>query len=215
MAASLGPPRVVNIDDLRRAARRRLPRVVFDYIDGGADAEVTLRENCRAFDDVTFRPRSAVATPTLRPPHHRARHDARVCRSSSRRSAAAACSIRAARKWPRAPPARPARSTSCRRCPAAASRTSRRATRGPVWYQLYLIGGRDVALAAIARARAVAAAPRSSSPSTRPSPACASATCATASKELRVGRAWSRCCRTSASSWRGRAGSPRTCATAA
>src|SRR6184192_2894372 len=52
----------VNIADLRLAAKRRLPRAVFDYIDGGADAEWTLRENSRAFDDVTFRPRSAVAT---------------------------------------------------------------------------------------------------------------------------------------------------------
>ena len=55
--------RVVNIADLRRLAERRLPRVVFDYIDGGADAEITLRENCRAFEQVTLRPRSAVATP--------------------------------------------------------------------------------------------------------------------------------------------------------
>ena len=37
------------------------PRPVFDYLDGGADGEVTLRENCRVFDDVTFRPRHAVA----------------------------------------------------------------------------------------------------------------------------------------------------------
>ena len=56
------PPRVVNIADLRLAAKKRLPRVVFDYIDGGADAEWTLRENSRVFDDVTFRPRSAVDT---------------------------------------------------------------------------------------------------------------------------------------------------------
>src|SRR6185295_15120665 len=55
-------PHIVNIADLRFAAKARLPRVVFDYIDGGADAEVTLRENCRAFEDVAFRPRSAVAT---------------------------------------------------------------------------------------------------------------------------------------------------------
>src|SRR5438552_14143706 len=62
MAINLDPPRVVNVADLRRLAKRRLPRVVFDYIDGGADGEVTLRENCRAFDTVTFRPRCAVAT---------------------------------------------------------------------------------------------------------------------------------------------------------
>ena len=36
--------RVVNIADLRRLAERRLPRAVFDYIDGGADAEFTMRE---------------------------------------------------------------------------------------------------------------------------------------------------------------------------
>jgi isopentenyl diphosphate isomerase/L-lactate dehydrogenase-like FMN-dependent dehydrogenase len=57
----LHAPRIVNIDDLRRLAERRLPRVVFDYIDGGADAERTLRDNCLAFDRVTLRPRGAVA----------------------------------------------------------------------------------------------------------------------------------------------------------
>jgi L-lactate dehydrogenase (cytochrome) len=34
---------------------------VFDYLDGGAEGEVTLRENRRVFEDVTFRPRHAVA----------------------------------------------------------------------------------------------------------------------------------------------------------
>ncbi len=58
---AVAAPHVVNIADLRGRARRRLPRAVFDYIDGGADGEVTLRENCRVYDDVTFRPRSAVA----------------------------------------------------------------------------------------------------------------------------------------------------------
>src|SRR5689334_18336601 len=51
---------IVNIEDLRRVAQRRIPKVVFDYLDGGADGEVTLRENCRVFDDVVFRPRQAV-----------------------------------------------------------------------------------------------------------------------------------------------------------
>lgn len=55
----------VNVEDLRRAAQRRLPRAVFDYIDGGADAEWTLRENSRVFDDVLLRPRSAVATKSV------------------------------------------------------------------------------------------------------------------------------------------------------
>jgi len=55
--------RAVNIDDLRKLAQRRVPRAVFDYIDGGADGEVTLRENCRAWEEILFRPRNAVATP--------------------------------------------------------------------------------------------------------------------------------------------------------
>jgi hypothetical protein len=53
--------RAVNIEDLRELARRRLPRIVFNYIDGGADGEWTLRENRRAFDAITFRPHQAVA----------------------------------------------------------------------------------------------------------------------------------------------------------
>ena len=52
---------VVNIEDLRHLAQRRLPKSVFDYVDGGAEAEATLDENCRVFCDVIFRPRGAVA----------------------------------------------------------------------------------------------------------------------------------------------------------
>src|SRR5262245_19381140 len=63
MSSSLNPHRIVNLKDLSPLARRRLPRVVFDYIDGVADRETTLRDNCRAFDELGFRPRCAVATP--------------------------------------------------------------------------------------------------------------------------------------------------------
>jgi L-lactate dehydrogenase (cytochrome) len=54
---------VVCIEDFRPIARQRVPQPVFDYLDGGAEGEVTLRENCRIFNDVTFRPRHAVAVP--------------------------------------------------------------------------------------------------------------------------------------------------------
>ena len=54
-------PKVVNVQDFRSLAGRRLPKVVFDYLDGGAEDEITLRENRGAFEDVTFRPRHAVA----------------------------------------------------------------------------------------------------------------------------------------------------------
>jgi isopentenyl diphosphate isomerase/L-lactate dehydrogenase-like FMN-dependent dehydrogenase len=53
-------PQVVCVEDLRLLARRRVPRAVFDYVDGGAEGEVTLRENRRTFEDVAFRPRHAV-----------------------------------------------------------------------------------------------------------------------------------------------------------
>src|ERR1700733_2340192 len=60
---TVASPRVVCIEAFRPIARRRLPQSVFDYLDGGAEGEVTLRENCRVFNDVTFRPRHAVAVP--------------------------------------------------------------------------------------------------------------------------------------------------------
>lgn len=43
--------RCLNIDDLRAAAKARAHRMVFDYIDGGADDERTLRRNSTAFAD--------------------------------------------------------------------------------------------------------------------------------------------------------------------
>ena len=49
-----------NIDDLREAARRRLPRVCFDWLDGGAEDHVTWRRNREAFDELRFRPRVMV-----------------------------------------------------------------------------------------------------------------------------------------------------------
>ena len=47
----------VNIDDLRRLALRRLPNGVFNYIDGGAEDEVTMRANRAAFRRWNFAPR--------------------------------------------------------------------------------------------------------------------------------------------------------------
>ena len=153
VSSRLAPPHVVNIDDLRRLAKRRLPRVVFDYIDGGADAEVTLRANCSAFESVALRPRSGVrlsgvdlgvtvlghklALPVILAPL-----------GSSRMF------------WPRgeAVASRCAGQAGTAYILSTLSGTAmeevRAATSGPCWYQLYLVGGRDVAVAAIARAKA-------------------------------------------------------------
>jgi L-lactate dehydrogenase (cytochrome) len=49
--------RAASVADLRRIARRRLPRGVFDYIDGAAEDERTLAANSAAFARTTFRPR--------------------------------------------------------------------------------------------------------------------------------------------------------------
>jgi L-lactate dehydrogenase (cytochrome) len=56
-----------SIEDLRRAARQNLPKAVFDYVDGGGDAEYTMRANQDAFQRWVFHPRSLldVSSPDL------------------------------------------------------------------------------------------------------------------------------------------------------
>jgi isopentenyl diphosphate isomerase/L-lactate dehydrogenase-like FMN-dependent dehydrogenase len=50
----------LNIEDLRRQAKRRLPKPIFDFMDGGAEDEVTLRANRDDFAKLTFNPRTLV-----------------------------------------------------------------------------------------------------------------------------------------------------------
>jgi (S)-mandelate dehydrogenase len=50
----------INIGELREIARRRLPRFVFEYVDGGAEDERTLAGNLAAFARLRFRPRTLV-----------------------------------------------------------------------------------------------------------------------------------------------------------
>src|SRR5437868_12555365 len=52
--------KLVSIEDLRQVARRRLPRAIFDFFDGGAEDEVTLRENRAAFERVRLLPKVLV-----------------------------------------------------------------------------------------------------------------------------------------------------------
>jgi (S)-mandelate dehydrogenase len=54
------PDEAINIEDLRRLAQRRLPRAIFDFFEGGAEDEVTLRENRAAFERVRLLPRVLV-----------------------------------------------------------------------------------------------------------------------------------------------------------
>lgn len=146
-------PRVVNISDLRRVAQLRLPRVVFDYVDGGAEGEITLRENTRAFEEVTFRPRNAVAVK---------RRDTSTKVLGSELSMPLLLApvgfspliyprgeVRAAAAAGKAGVGYTLTTISGSRLEDVAA-----ATAGPRWYQLYLVGGREAAEAALERARA-------------------------------------------------------------
>ena len=149
---SVASPRVVSIADFRAIAQRRVPRSVFDYLDGGAEGEVTLRENCRVYDDVTFRPRHAVsfdqcnlrtrvlgfdlALPFLLAPvgYSRLMHpmgEVAAARAAGNAGTAYILSTISGHKL----------------------EDVRAASTGPVFYQLYLMGGRGAAEAAIERAR--------------------------------------------------------------
>src|SRR5689334_10633501 len=144
--------KAVNIADLRVMAMRRLPKMVFDYIDGGAEREWSLRENMRAFEDVMFRPRSAVATPKcdlsttvlgldidlpfiLAPVGSSRMFYPRgeECAASAAGDAGTIYTL-----------------STLSGC---TMEDVKAATRGNAWYQLYLVGGRDVAMGAIERAK--------------------------------------------------------------
>ena len=57
--------KAISIEDLRDMARRRLPRAIFDFFDGGAEDETTLRENRAAFERVRLLPRVLVNVATV------------------------------------------------------------------------------------------------------------------------------------------------------
>jgi isopentenyl diphosphate isomerase/L-lactate dehydrogenase-like FMN-dependent dehydrogenase len=147
----LSPPRVVNVEDLRRLAQRRLPRAVFDYLDGGAESEISLRENRRAFESVIFRPRNAMAVPhcdlrvkvlgaelafpaILAPiGYSRLIHPEGECASSAGAGRAGTAYILSTISGHKL-------------------EDVRAASKGPLWYQLYLLGGRAAAEPALQRA---------------------------------------------------------------
>jgi isopentenyl diphosphate isomerase/L-lactate dehydrogenase-like FMN-dependent dehydrogenase len=152
VSRAVASPRVVNAEDFRPLARRRLPRVVFDYLDGGAEGEVTLRDNCRAFAEVTFRPRHAVPVgdgdPRVRVLGLDLSFPALLAPVGFSRLMHPGGEVAAARAAGAAGTAYILSTISGHRLEAV-----RAASSGPVWYQLYLVGGRAAALASIERAR--------------------------------------------------------------
>jgi len=151
-ARAVAAPRVVNIEDMRRLARRRLPDAVFDYLDGGAEGEFTLRENCRAFEALTFRPRNAVAVPEC---------DLRTTVLGDQLAFPALLApVGYSRMMHPQGEVAAARGAGAAGTAYILSTISghkledvRAATSGPLWYQLYLIGGREASEAALERAR--------------------------------------------------------------
>jgi L-lactate dehydrogenase (cytochrome) len=151
-ARSVASPKVVSIADLRAIAKRRVPSSVFDYLDGGAEGEVTLRENCRVYEDITFRPRHAVAfaecplrtrvlgfdlaLPFLLAPvgYSRLMHptgEVAAARAAGNAGTGYILSTISGHKL----------------------EDVKAASKGPVFYQLYLMGGRGASEAVIERAR--------------------------------------------------------------
>jgi L-lactate dehydrogenase (cytochrome) len=148
----LASPAVVNIADLRQMAERRLPKAVFDYLDGGSDDEVTLRENCRVFENYTFRPRQAVKITELNlrtkvlgteisfPAWLAPVGYSRVMHPGGEVVAAAAAG---------------AAGTGYTLSTISGHKLEnvRAATKGPAWFQLYLVGGREASEGTIERAQ--------------------------------------------------------------
>jgi isopentenyl diphosphate isomerase/L-lactate dehydrogenase-like FMN-dependent dehydrogenase len=152
VSRTLNSSQVVNVEDLRRVAHARIPKAVFDYLDGGAEAELTLAENVRAFREVTFRPRGAVAIhdcnlktnvlgyeisfPAMLAPvgYSRLMHpdgEVAAARAAGEAGTGYILSTISGHKL----------------------EDVRAASSGPVFYQLYLLGGRKAAEAALDRAR--------------------------------------------------------------
>ena len=52
--------RALNIDDLREMSRRRLPKLVYEYLEGGSEERLTLGANRQVFERIQFAPRTLV-----------------------------------------------------------------------------------------------------------------------------------------------------------
>jgi isopentenyl diphosphate isomerase/L-lactate dehydrogenase-like FMN-dependent dehydrogenase len=150
-ARRVSSPRAINIEDLRRIAHKRLPKVVYEFLDGAAEDEMTLAANRSAFDAYTFRPRHAVSMPQV---------DLRTTVLGSEISlpillAPVGCTrvMNHEGEVGIARAAGPAGTIYI--LPTASGHLLedvKAAASGPLWYQLYLIGGRAAAEAVLARA---------------------------------------------------------------
>lgn len=145
--------RARNIDDLRSMARRRLPRTIFEFVDGGAQDEVTLHANRADFERLALRPRVLtdvsvrdLSTTVLgtRVPLPLALSPTGLAGSVHRRGELAAARAAAAAGLP-----------FCMSCMSTCSvEEIASAADGPRWFQLYVLRDRGLTRAFVERARA-------------------------------------------------------------
>ena len=147
------PSEAISIEDLRRAARSRLPRAVFEFFDGGAEDEITLRANRQAFERLRVLPRvlvdvSAVDTRT------------QILGRESSLPIAVAPTGAVGFGWPggdvgiaRAAAACGIPYTLSTTATASIERVAREAP-GRLWFQAYIFKGRDFTFRLMERARA-------------------------------------------------------------
>ena len=142
----------INIDDLRRLAMRRLPRAVFDFADGGAEDERTLRANRQDFSKLVFRPRVLVDV------SKRDQTTTILGQQVSSPLIVAPTGL-AGMLWPRGE-AVAARAAAARNViftlstlGACSIEEVAEASSGPLWFQLYVMKDREVTRALVERAR--------------------------------------------------------------
>lgn len=146
--------RCLSLDDVERLARRRVPRAVWDYVEGGSDGEVAMRRNREAFDRVELRPtafgqvaapdtattllgRPAAAPIVLAPTGY-----TRLSHHTGERAVAAAAA-QAGLPY-----------TLSTYATTSITDVARAAPGGRTWFQLYLMKDRAVSLAHLDEARA-------------------------------------------------------------
>ena len=144
--------RYLSIEDFRQAARQRLPRAIFDFIDGGAEDELTLRDNRHAFERIRLMPRvlNDVSAPRI---------DGELLGVPVKAPLVVAPMGSCMLAWPQADIAI-ARAAHAHGIPYTLSTMSTtsiermaRAVQGVLWFQLYVLKDQDFNLQLIDRAQ--------------------------------------------------------------
>ena len=146
--------RAWNIEDLRRLAKRRLPRAVFDFYDGAAEDETTLRANRAAFERVRLAPKMLTGVANIDT-------SATILGATSKLLIAIGPTGGVGFGWPRGDVgiARAAAAagipyTLSTMATSSIERIAREAG-GRLWFQAYIFRQRDMTMGLVERARAL------------------------------------------------------------